>query len=81
MKNIRSVPLRTEFPLPIKGRAPDLVLLRGGLASKIELQGGSLEYKIVYRGVDADFEKPKIFFRLTMTGKHETWRKAVSKKL
>ena len=56
-----------------EGRAPasELVLLRGGLASKIELQGGSLESKIVYRGIDADFEKPKIYLRLTMTGKYE----------
>ena len=51
-----------------KGRAPafELVLLRGGLPSKIALQGGSLESKIVYRGVGADFEKPKKCFRLTM---------------
>ena len=64
-------------------RAPasELVLLRGGLASKIELQGGSLESKILYRGVGAEFEKPKIYFRLTMTGKHETWRIVVYKKL
>ena len=51
-----------------KGRAPasELVLLRGGLPSEIALQGGSLESKIVYRGVRADFEKPKIRFRLPM---------------
>ena len=51
-----------------KGRAPtfELVLLRGGLPSKIALQGGSLESKIVYRGVGADFEKSKKYFRLTM---------------
>ena len=51
-----------------KGRAPasELVLLRGGLPSEIALQGGSLESKIVYRGVRADFEKPKIRFWLTM---------------
>ena len=44
-----------------KGRAPasELVLLRGGLRSEIALQGGSLESKFVYRGVGADFEKPK----------------------
>ena len=35
------------------------MLLRGGLSSEIALQGGSLEFKIVYRGVGADFEKPK----------------------
>ena len=28
---------------------------------------GNLEFKILYRGVGADFEKPKIYFRLTMT--------------
>ena len=51
-----------------EGRAPasELVLLRGGLPSEIALQGGSLESKIVYRGVRADFEKPKKYFRLTM---------------
>ena len=51
-----------------KGRTPasKLVLLRGGLPSEIALQGESLESKIVYRGVDADFEKPKKLFRLTM---------------
>ena len=53
-------------------RAPasELVLLRGGLPSEIALQGGSLESKIVYRGLGADFEKPKIYIyvRLTMTG-------------
>ena len=45
---------------PSKGRAPasELVLLRGGLPSEIALQGVSLESKIVYRGVGADFEKP-----------------------
>ena len=41
----------------------ELVLLRGGLPSEIALQGGSLEFTIVYRGVGADFEKPKIYFR------------------
>ena len=51
-----------------EGRAPafELVLLRGGLPSKIALQGGSLESKIVYRGVGADFEKPKKYFWITM---------------
>ena len=51
-----------------KGRAPasELVLQRGGLPSEIALQGGSLESKIVYRGVRAEFEKPKIRFWLTM---------------
>ena len=51
-----------------KGRthASDLVLLKGGLPSEIALQGGSLESKIVHRGVDAGFKKPKKLFRLTM---------------
>ena len=48
--------------------ASELVLLRGGLPSEIALQGGSLESKIVYRGVGADFGKPKIYFWLSMTG-------------
>ena len=44
----------------LEGKAPafELMLLRGSLTSKIALQGGSLESKIVYRGVGADFEKP-----------------------
>ena len=50
VENIRSKSflIRTS-----KGRAPvyELVLLRGGLRSEIALQGGSLESKIVYRGV------------------------------
>ena len=62
LKNIwsQSFSIRTS-----KGRAPasELVLLRRGLPSEIALQGGSLESKIVYRGVGADFEKPKIYFR------------------
>ena len=33
----------------------ELMLLRGGLPSEIALQGGSLESKIVYRKVGADF--------------------------
>ena len=47
-----------------KGRAPasELVLLREGLPSEIALRGGSLESKIVYRGVDADFENSKNTF-------------------
>ena len=51
-----------------KGGAPasELVLLRGGLRFEIALQGGSLESKFVYRGVGADFEKPKKKIRLTM---------------
>ena len=42
-----------------KGRAPvsELVLLRGGQPFEILLQRGSLESKILYRGVGADFEK------------------------
>ena len=49
-------------------RAPasELVLQRGSLPSEIALQGGTLESKIVYRGVGADFEKPKKYFRLIM---------------
>ena len=42
-----------------KGKASELKLLRGGLPS---------ESKIVYQGVGADFEKPLIYYRLTMTG-------------
>ena len=54
-----------------EGRAPasELVLQRGSLPSvpsEIALQGGSLESKMVYRGVGADFEKPKKYFRLIM---------------
>ena len=57
LENVRSASLSIR---PSKGRAPasELVLLRGGLPSEIALQGGSLEFKIVYRGVGADFEKP-----------------------
>ena len=53
-----------------KGRAhaSELVLLRGGLPSEIALQRGSLESKIVYRVVGADFEKPKNIFRSQWTG-------------
>ena len=49
-----------------EGRAPasELVLQRGNLPFEIALQGGSLESKMVYRGVGADFEKPKKYFRL-----------------
>ena len=43
-----------------KGRAPAFELV--GLPSEKALQGGSLESKIVYRGVGADFEKPKKTF-------------------
>ena len=51
-----------------EGRVPasELVLQRGSLPSEIALQGGSLESKMVYRGVGADFEKPKKYFRLIM---------------
>ena len=51
-----------------KCRTPisELVLLRGGLPSEIALQGENLGSKIVCRGVDADFEKPKKLFRLTI---------------
>ena len=47
-----------------KGRAPasELVLLRGGLPSETALQGESLESKVVYRGVGADFKKTKNTF-------------------
>ena len=53
--------MRTSY-----GRTPasELVFLRRGLPSEIALQGGSLESKIMYRGVGADFEKPKNIFRL-----------------
>ena len=46
-----------------EGRAPasELVLQRGSLPSEIALQGGNIESKMVYRGVSADLEKPKIF--------------------
>ena len=51
-----------------EGSAPasELVLQRGSLPSEIALQRGSLESKMVYRGVGADFEKPKKYFRLIM---------------
>ena len=39
-----------------------LVLQRGSLPSEIALQGGNIESKMVYRGVSADFEKPKNIF-------------------
>ena len=44
------------------GRAPasELVLLRGGLPSEIALQGKSLDSKIVYQRLGADYEKPKM---------------------
>ena len=47
-----------------EGRAPacELVLQRGSLPSEIALQGGNIESKMVYRGVSADLEKPKIIF-------------------
>ena len=65
LKNFRSesFSIRTS-----EGRAPasELVLQRGILPSEIALQGGSLESKMVYRGVGADFEKPKKYFRLIM---------------
>ena len=61
LENIRSesFSIRTS-----KGRAPTskLVLLWGGLLSEIALQGGSLESKIVYRRVGADFEKTEYIF-------------------
>ena len=45
-------------------RAPasELVLQRGSLPSEIALQGGNIESKMVYRGVSADYEKPKNIF-------------------
>ena len=65
LKNFRpeSFSIRTS-----EGRAPasELVLQRGSLPSEIALQGESLESKMVYRGVGADFEKPKKYFRLIM---------------
>ena len=65
-KNLLKIFFRSEsFSIrTYKGRAPasELVLLRGGLSSEIALQGGSLESRIVYRRVGADFEKPKKLF-------------------
>ena len=60
-------PTHSRYVPPVS-RAPasELVLQSGGLASEIALQGGSPESKIVYRGVGADFEKPKKYFRLIM---------------
>ena len=46
--------------------ASELVLQRESLPSEIALQGRILESKMVYRGVGADFEKPKKYFRLIM---------------
>ena len=65
LDNFRSESFSMRTP---KGRTPasELVLLRGGLPSEIALQRGSLGSKIVYRGVDAEFEKPKKRFWLTM---------------
>ena len=50
--------------LPPVSRAPasELVLQRGGLASKIAFQGGNLESKVVYRRVVVDFENRKNIF-------------------
>ena len=47
-----------------EGRAPasELVLQRGSLPSEIALQRRNIESKMVYRGVSADFEKPKNIF-------------------
>ena len=36
----------------------------GRPASRDHITGGNLESRIVYRGVGADFEKPKKYFRL-----------------
>ena len=51
-----------------KGRTPasELVLLKGGLPSDIALKGRRIGSKGVYRGVNADFERPKKLFRLTI---------------
>ena len=38
----------------------------GRPASRDHITGGNLESRIVYRGVGADFEKPKKYFRLIM---------------
>ena len=69
-KTVKNLDLENFWPESFsirtsKGRAPasEPLLLRGGPPSEIALQGGSLESKIVYRGVGADFEKPKIYFR------------------
>ena len=58
-------PTHSRYVPPVS-RAPasELVLQRGGLPSEIALPRGSLESKIVYRGVVADFEKAKKYFRL-----------------
>ena len=55
----------SELVLLIRG---GLLLIRGGLPSGIALPGprGNLESRIVYRGVGADFEKPKKYFWLIM---------------
>ena len=65
LENFRSESLSIRTS---EGRAPasKLVLQKGSLPSEIALQGGSLESKMVYRGVGADFEKPKKYFRLIM---------------
>ena len=61
LENFRSESLSIRTS---EGRAPasKLVLQKGSLPSEIALQGGSLESKMVYRGVGADFEKPKKIF-------------------
>ena len=56
-------PSHSRYVPPVS-RAPasELVLQRGGLASKIAFQGGNLESKFVYRRVVADFENRKNIF-------------------
>ena len=39
---------------------------KGNPAFRDRITRGSLEFKIGYRGVGADFEKPKKYFRLIM---------------
>ena len=63
LENFRSESLHSRYVPPVsRTPASELVLQRGGLASKIAFQGGNLETKIVYRRVVADFETEKNIF-------------------
>ena len=57
-----SFSIRRYVPPVSRAPASELVLQRGGLASKIAFQGGNLESKFVYRRVVADFENRKNIF-------------------